>query len=919
MPPSFPPPRFRLARPRLAALAFCLFLPLALPGADAAAPANRAERDEAVVLAPFAVVGDPHDSYEAHNTQGVTGTNRAIASLPLSMDAFTRTFIDEIAATDINEVLQFAANVEDIQDTGGGGNGEGQRFRIRGLLSAEERRRDGFLTTSRIDTYNLERVEVLRGPQALLHGQGISSGTISSATKRASATNPLREVRFQTDSHGTQRYTVDLNQGVGGKVGVRFNGLWSEQRFWQEHLSNRTEGGTVDLVVHLTPRLRVRTGFEYLEMRGQLRGLNSADFTFVDNSGTDARTGQKVGALLAAGNTAGIIVGGEPIAWDNYASIMGGYSANEQRDRNFLAAVEAEPMRGLYLRVAFNQATSKNNKYINNNVRDLLAPTDSRAVARQYSVRIDPSRNFNDRFGQALQAAAVYQFTLGDFVANQVVLGGEARLKNQTFGAQSLYQLDAAGNFLPGTQDGGRRRVTVAGVPVQNELPGFPDFTDLRWGFRATPTPRHEKQDAAYLNWLGTWFKGRCESMMGVRIDRARLTNVLINAGTVDPLFDHREPTGLIGGVFRVTRAVAVYANYAKSFLGVTTLRRDPDNELLPVSTGYGREAGVKLDLFDARVSGSLAYYENDSSNESVNMGAATQNIIDPNGLNGRNGDIFVPIPLGTRGYEVALTLRPLPSWRVQLGAGVTDGHFQAEHARPIFYNDEFNTVRLPDGTMAVGQRLASGAIGPLMVPTLRNVATSASVPLTLDMLRAPASASSYGATLNPISGQITNAAAIRLNTAGVPTGATGLPLSRHQLGFVAPNNGTYLIQANGDKTYGYPESSLHLNTNYRFTARPLRGFSLGGTFQYRHRPRQGYVTIGGVRQLHYQPDVTATGLRLGYQRKFERATWTSQLAIPNVLQRQIEVRVLNANGGTDQIVRGDIPRTLVWTNTLAF
>jgi hypothetical protein len=286
--------------------------------------------------------------------------------------------------------------------------------------------------------------------------------------------------------------------------------------------------------------------------------------------------------------------------------------------------------------------------------------------------------------------------------------------------------------------------------------------------------------------------------MAGVRIDRARLTNVLIDAGTVDPLFDHREPTGVVGGVFRVTKSVAVYANYAKSFLGVTTLRRDPDNELLPVSTGHGREAGVKLDLFEGRVSGSLAYYDNDSSNESVNMGAATQNIIDPNGLNGRNGDIFVPIPLGTRGYEAALTLRPLPSWRVQLGAGVTNGHFQAELTRPIFYNDQFHIVRLTDGTVAVGQRLATGAIVPLLVPALRNVATSPTVPLTLDMLRAPASASSYGATLNPISGQITNAAALRLNTAGVPTGATGLPIAQHQLGFVAPNGGRYLIQANG-------------------------------------------------------------------------------------------------------------------------
>lgn len=127
----------------------------------------------AVVLSPFEVTADANDPYQANNTLGVTGTNREIRTLPLSMEAMTRTFIDDIAATVLIEVPASSANIQDIQDSGGGGNGEGQQFRLRGLLSKEERRRDGFLTLGRQDTYNLERVELLRGSQALLYGQGV--------------------------------------------------------------------------------------------------------------------------------------------------------------------------------------------------------------------------------------------------------------------------------------------------------------------------------------------------------------------------------------------------------------------------------------------------------------------------------------------------------------------------------------------------------------------------------------------------------------------------------------------------------------------------------------------------------------------------------------------------------------------------
>ncbi len=54
-------------------------------------------------MAPFEVAADPADSYEALNTNGVTGTNRSIRSLSMTMNVYTRTFIDEINATECDD------------------------------------------------------------------------------------------------------------------------------------------------------------------------------------------------------------------------------------------------------------------------------------------------------------------------------------------------------------------------------------------------------------------------------------------------------------------------------------------------------------------------------------------------------------------------------------------------------------------------------------------------------------------------------------------------------------------------------------------------------------------------------------------------------------------------------------------------
>ena len=66
------------------ALAFCANS-FAQKQDSVGAGAATAAKEETVVLSPFAVIADPSDSYQALNTSSLTGTNRSLEKLPITI------------------------------------------------------------------------------------------------------------------------------------------------------------------------------------------------------------------------------------------------------------------------------------------------------------------------------------------------------------------------------------------------------------------------------------------------------------------------------------------------------------------------------------------------------------------------------------------------------------------------------------------------------------------------------------------------------------------------------------------------------------------------------------------------------------------------------------------------------------------
>ncbi|HXI08044.1 MAG: TonB-dependent siderophore receptor [Bradyrhizobium sp.] len=130
----------------------------------------------------------PVQGYRALSATSATKTDTAIERIPQNIVVIPRSVIDDQGATTVTEAVQNVSNVRPV-DTRMIGNVEQVPIKIRGF--GAEMWIDGypgnlFLAGDRDGLANVERIEVLKGPNALLYGGGAGSpvgGTINVISK----------------------------------------------------------------------------------------------------------------------------------------------------------------------------------------------------------------------------------------------------------------------------------------------------------------------------------------------------------------------------------------------------------------------------------------------------------------------------------------------------------------------------------------------------------------------------------------------------------------------------------------------------------------------------------------------------------------------------------------------------------------
>lgn len=194
-------PTFRRITPfALTPLALCLFqsaLAQTLPAVT-------------VTADPESATG-PAYGYRAKRSATATKTDTPLAETPQSVTVVTRERMEDLGATNTQDALNYAAGV---RSDAYGVDARTDSYLIRGSFPDEYRdglrRHFGYYTsTARTDPYTLERIEVLRGPSAMLYGQGSTAGIVNFVSKRPLA-EPYREVGLQVGTFGRRQLQADL-------------------------------------------------------------------------------------------------------------------------------------------------------------------------------------------------------------------------------------------------------------------------------------------------------------------------------------------------------------------------------------------------------------------------------------------------------------------------------------------------------------------------------------------------------------------------------------------------------------------------------------------------------------------------------------------------------------------------------------
>ena len=143
-----------------------------------------------------------------------------IIDVPQTLSIVTDDEIRIQGFRELGDIVRYTPGVNTSQ-------GEGHRDSIvfRGVRSTADFYLDGVRDDVQYyrSLYNLEQVEILRGPNALLFGRGGTGGIINRVTKKAVLDEQFGSFDMGADSFGAFDFAVDYNVSTGEKSALRIN------------------------------------------------------------------------------------------------------------------------------------------------------------------------------------------------------------------------------------------------------------------------------------------------------------------------------------------------------------------------------------------------------------------------------------------------------------------------------------------------------------------------------------------------------------------------------------------------------------------------------------------------------------------------------------------------------------------------
>ncbi|MEN9632770.1 MAG: hypothetical protein RL077_1174 [Verrucomicrobiota bacterium] len=213
---------------------FSILSSLLLAGAvfaqSAPPPAGATREEELIRLSVFTVSTEKQSGYLGSYATGATRTGTSIFDTPQSINVITKDLYEDLQAFETQDAVRYLANVQPRVNT--------RAWRIRGYFVAQNFK-NGFKIANDTtgDAANIERVEVIKGTNAVVLGQVDPSGSVNRVTKQPLFGSTLHKTNITAGSYDYYRGHLDLGgpMGSSGRLGYRLNVSYTSDGHFQEH------------------------------------------------------------------------------------------------------------------------------------------------------------------------------------------------------------------------------------------------------------------------------------------------------------------------------------------------------------------------------------------------------------------------------------------------------------------------------------------------------------------------------------------------------------------------------------------------------------------------------------------------------------------------------------------------------------
>lgn len=553
----------------------------------------------------------------------------SVRETPASVEILSQDAMQQRGARTFSEALRGMAGL-----SGGGPPSSPTTLSTRGFTSImylyDGVRSSGAGVVNRVqDTWNYDRIEVLKGPASVLDGEGAIGGVVNFVTKRPDRDNPHKEALLSYGSYGSTRAAF----GFGGALG-------DASAYRLDYSRNDTRVGTIarngERIDHFTSGLMVDFG-------GSVK-LDLAFDYLRDNN--QAYWGTPLVPRSFATQPTGVASTPDGRVIDRR---MTGINYNVLDDDN---SSETYWLRAR-LTGQLDGGWSWRNEFSANKAKRMFRNSEFAAFEQPGNIGRDQTMISHDQDFWLNRFDATHKGTLGG-MDNRFVVGGE--YSETRFGSQRRFS-----NSSASTANALRVSVFNPYVGLFNDDPAL----SVGGGNRTNTTAKVKVTSVFMEDALKPM--RNLTLVGGLRHDRTEVERGILdlNLATLNRFgTSYRSTSGRLGAVYDITPQSSIYAQYTNATLPVNSLfLLSASNAAFPMSRGKQAEVGFKQSIPEANLEWTAAVYKIELSNvlsRDPNNVANTVN-------NGRQS---------SRGIELSTVWRPTREWTLAGNLAALDARF---------------------------------------------------------------------------------------------------------------------------------------------------------------------------------------------------------------------------------------------------